>query len=199
MGTGDGVGRPRGTGRGVSTGVAGTVEGGTSIRTVGAGAGATDAVTAAPAEETAAVVAFGTEPDRESATRAMPTTITTSARMPSTRPTPAPARTGAAVRRVVGPGGGIVGAGRRADAGTVGVAATGSDAVGTSASPSSSARTKAPALAQRSSGFLAMPFSSARTSGSGTGDAGGIGIGSVTWFISTATGVSAAKGTRPVR
>src|SRR5438128_7735639 len=134
MGTGDGVGRPRGAGKDVGAttgvtvrrasgkgggtavaGVAGTVEGGTSIRTVGVGAGATDAVTAAPAEETDAVVAFGTEPDRESATRVMPTTITTSARMPSTRPTPAPARTGAAVRRVVGPGGGIVGAGRRAD------------------------------------------------------------------------------------
>ena len=64
--------------------------------------------------------------------------------------------------------------------------------------PSPSAFTNATAVGQRSSGRFASAFSSARIRGSGTSRVDGTGIGSCTCFISTATGVSAAKGTRPV-
>ena len=64
-------------------------------------------------------------------------------------------------------------------------------------SPAASASTKAPAVGQRSSGFLAAAFSSARSIGSGTTSGAGSGSGSCTCFISTATGVSAENGTRP--
>ncbi len=65
-------------------------------------------------------------------------------------------------------------------------------------SPAASAFTNATAVGQRSSGRFASAFSSARIRGSGTSRVDGTGIGSCTCFISTATGVSAAKGTRPV-
>src|SRR5437867_1907558 len=204
---GNGVGRGRATGAGMGAddgtaarsvtggGAASVVDGGTSVRGAGVAAGTT-AAAAALLEDSEAVV-FGADRDRATARTTMTARTATAAMTPMTRPTPSPPdRAATGVRRVVGPGGGIVGAGRCA-AGTVAVAA-GIDAVGTSARPCSSARTKAPAVGHRSSGFLAMLFSSARTSGSGTVDGGGIGIGSVTCFISTATGVSAAKGTRPV-
>jgi hypothetical protein len=89
---------------------------------------------------------------------------------------------------------------------TVGAAGGGTAIVGTSAStgrvrassPASSARTKVPAVGQRSSGFFAVHLRIARRKSSGTVSGGGIGSGSCTCFIMIATGVSAAKGTRPV-
>ena len=80
----------------------------------------------------------------------------------------------------------------------------GSTIVGTSpagsvraSSPVSSAPTKAPALGHRSSGFFAVHLRIARRNGSDTLSGGGSGKGSCTCFIMIATGVSAAKGTRP--
>ncbi len=54
------------------------------------------------------------------------------------------------------------------------------------------------AVAQRSSGFLAVALSTARISPSGTSATEGSGMGSLTCFIRMATGVSATKGTCPV-
>ena len=89
---------------------------------------------------------------------------------------------------------------------TVGAAEGGTARVGAwptsgsvrASSPASRAATKAPALGQRSSGFLAVHLRSARRSGSGTVSGDGSGSGSWTCFMRMATGVSAAKGTRPV-
>ena len=92
--------------------------------------------------------------------------------------------------RVAGSGGGASSVGAALSVGaicTVGV------------SPArATASTKAPAVRQRSAGFLASAFSSTVMSGSGTSLSGGSGIGSFTCFISTAIGVSALNGTRPV-
>jgi hypothetical protein len=91
-------------------------------------------------------------------------------------------------------GGGVAASAGRKPVGAEGIAFT----VEACPSPSASAFTNATAVGQRSSGRFASAFRSARISGSGTSRVDGTGIGSCTCFMSTATGVSAAKGTRPV-
>ena len=95
---------------------------------------------------------------------------------------------------------GVPGRGVAASVGRKPVAAAEGNALAVVAcpSPSASALTNATAVGQRSSGRFASAFKSARIKGSGTSRVDGTGIGSCTCFMSTATGVSAAKGTRPV-
>ncbi len=61
------------------------------------------------------------------------------------------------------------------------------------------ARAKAVAVGQRAAGSFAVARRIARVTSSLTSDTGGRGIGSLACFISTATGVSAEKGTCPVK
>ncbi len=64
--------------------------------------------------------------------------------------------------------------------------------------PSSNAAANSEAVAQRSSRALARLLSRTRVRASGTSDGEGNGMGSWRCFMSTANGVSAEKGTRPV-